>query len=325
MSTDLKIVIPVAGVGTRLRPHTYSIPKPLLPVAGKEMLAHVVDPLVELDPEEVIFVVGYLGDKIVEYVKQKYKFKATFVEQNDLLGLGFAVNVALQKINSGRLMIILGDTIARTDFADFISNGDAIGLKKVRDPRRFGIAVVENGKIVEFEEKPSEPRSDLAIIGLYYFDNSDVLKEHIEKLIKSGKTTRGEVQLTDALDLMVRGGRTFRPYEVDGWYDCGKKETMLSTNRELLLDSSESDDYAGSVIIPPVYIAPSAIIEDSVIGPYVSIMDDTEIKRSVIRNSIISRKAVVEDSLLDESLIGESANIRGKFRILNAGDSSEVK
>lgn len=324
MPNNLKIVIPVAGVGTRLRPHTYTIPKPLIPVAGKEMLAHVVDPLVELDPEEIIFVVGYLGDQIVDFVSQNYDLKATFVEQKELLGLGFAVDIALRDMTPGPLLIVLGDTIARTDFSDLISQGDAIGLKKVRDPRRFGIAVIENNRIVEFEEKPAEPRSDLALIGLYYFEDSSVLKKHVTRLVESGKTTRGEIQLTDALDLMVRDSITFRPFEVEGWYDCGKKETLLSTNRELLNHSSEANNMPGSVIIPPVYIAPSAKIEDSVIGPHASIMDDVEITHSIIRDSIVSKGAKVQKALLDQSLVGENAIVSGKFHSVNAGDSTEL-
>lgn len=325
MASDLKIIIPVAGIGTRLRPHTYTVPKPLLPVAGKEMLAHIVDPLAGLDPAEVIFVVGYRGDQIVDFIKHNYDFNATFVEQKELLGLGFAINIGLEKMDPGKLLIVLGDTIAHTDFGDFVSDGDAIGLKKVRDPRRFGIAVIENNRIVEFEEKPANPRSDLAIIGLYYFDDSSILKRHLERLIASGKTTRGEIQLTDALDLMVRDGATFRPFEVDGWYDCGKKETILSTNRELLNNASEAADYAGSVIIPPVSISPSAKIEDSVIGPHVTIMDDAIVRKAIVRNSIISKDAEIESCLLNESLIGEKAKVRGKFRQLNIGDSTEVQ
>ncbi len=288
------------------------------------MLAHVVDPLAELEPTEMVFVIGYLGDQIVQFVRQRYSFKATFVEQKDLLGLGFAIKVGLDVIDPGRLLIVLGDTIARTNFADFITEGDAIGLKRVRDPRRFGIAVIQNNRIVEFEEKPANPRSDLAIIGLYYFEDSNILRKHVEKLIDSGKTTRGEIQLTDALDIMVRNGNTFRPFEVEGWYDCGKKETMLATNRDLLDHCSEVADYPGSIIIPPVYIDPSARVEDSIIGPHVTIMHDAVVQRSIIRNSIISRDAVVEQALLDESLIGERARICGRSDKLNAGDSSEI-
>ncbi len=324
MPSNLKIIIPVAGVGTRLRPHTYTVPKPLLPVAGKEMLAHVIDPLLCLNPEEVIFVVGYLGDQIVSYIRHKYDFKATFVEQKELLGLGYAVGLALREITPGPAMVVLGDTIARTNYEDFITAGDTIAVKKVRDPRRFGIVVVDNGRIIEFEEKPQQPRSDLAIIGLYYFRDSDILKKYVDKLISSGKTTRGEIQLTDALDLMVRDGHHFRPFEVSGWFDCGKKETLLATNRELLEDNSETADYPGSIIIPPVYIAPSASIEDAVIGPNVTIMDDSIIKRSIIRNSIVSAQTSVEDSLLEDSLVGFKAVVRGHFRSINVGDSSEV-
>jgi len=325
MSKNLKIIIPVAGVGTRMRPHTYTAPKPLIPVAGKPILAHIIDPLLKLEPSEVVFVVGYLGGQIVDYVKAQYDFKATFVEQTDLLGLGFAVHLALGEIESGPCLIVLGDTIAKTNFNEFASQGsNVVGLKKVDDPRRFGVAMIENDRIVALEEKPKKPQSDLALIGLYYFENSDPLKENLSKLIKMGKKTRGEIQLTDAMAFMINDGTVFKPYVVDGWYDCGKRETLLSTNRALLAETSNSGEFPGSVIVPPVYISPSAEIENSVIGPNVSISENAKVKRSVVRDSIISSRAEVEHSLLEESIIGNNASIKGTCQRLNIGNSSET-
>jgi glucose-1-phosphate thymidylyltransferase len=325
MSTDLKIIIPVAGVGTRLRPHTYTIPKPLIPVAGKPMLAHVLDPLAALDPGEVRFVVGHLGGQIVDYVRENYDFNSTFVEQTDLLGLGFAVNLALEEMNPAPTMIVLGDTIAHTDFHRFISTADnVIGVKKVDDPRRFGIAVVDDSRVTGFEEKPEEPHSDLAIIGLYYFREPSVLKYNLERLIESGRKTKGEIQLTDALDLMLQDGQEFHISVVEGWYDCGKKETLLSTNRALLEIDGGSSDHPGSVIIPPVNIHPSAKIRESVVGPFVSVSERVNISRSVIRDAIICNDAVIEDSLLEKSIVGRYARVLGKSRILNIGDSTEA-
>jgi glucose-1-phosphate thymidylyltransferase len=325
MKKNVRVVIPVAGAGTRLWPHTFTVPKSLICVAGKPILSHILDPLVDLKPEEIIFVVGHLGDQIVDFVKKNYDFKSTFVEQSDLLGLGFAVHLALEKIDNGPLLVILGDTIARIDFRQFTSKrGNFIGLKKVEDPRRFGVAVVDGNKIIALQEKPKHPQSDLAVIGVYYFEDSDVLKKHLEKVINLGQKTGGEIQLTDAMEYMIRDGHSFKPFVVDGWFDCGKRETLLETNRVLLSESSEVSDYPGSVIVPPVHISPSAVIEESIIGPFVSIADNTKILRSIIRDSIICEGASIEYSLLDESIIGNQAVVKGTYSRLNVGELSEI-
>jgi len=323
MSNNLRVIIPVAGAGTRLRPHTFSMPKPLIPVAGKPMLAHVLDPLIELTPVEVCLVIGHLGEQIQEYIDSSYDFKATYVKQEELLGLGYAVYLALKKLEPGPVLVCLGDTIARTDFMSFIEAGEnVIGLQKVLDPRRFGVAVINDNKITEFEEKPQHPRSDLAIIGLYYFHDSAILLSQLEKLVDLDKRTDGEIQLTDALEYMIQMGESFTPYEVNGWYDCGKVETVLQTNRQLLKDFASFRDYPGSVIIPPVFIANTAVIEESVVGPYVSISDGAVIKRSIIKDSIVFNGASVRQSTLESSLIGERAAVKGTFRRLNIGESS---
>jgi glucose-1-phosphate thymidylyltransferase len=324
MKKALKVIIPVAGEGTRLRPHTFTTPKSLIPVAGKPILAHILDPLMPLDPDEVVFVLGHLGDQIMAFVKRNYDFRSSFVQQNDLLGLGFAIHLALKEIDRSPILVILGDTIAKMDFTRLTSKGgNIVGLKKVADPRRFGTAIVEKGRIIAFEEKPRNPKSDLAIVGVYYFEDSSILKSHLDKLIGLGKKTSGEIQLTDALEFMIKDGHEFRPVDVDGWFDCGKRETILETNRVLLSDFSEVGDYPGSVIIPPVYISPTAKIEESVIGPYVSISDKASIRRSIIRDSVVGKRASIEFSLLDASLIGDKAIVKGTYSRLNVGESSE--
>ena len=325
MKKKLKIIVPVAGVGSRLQPHTFTLPKPLISVAGKPILAHIVDPLLELEPEEIIFVVGHLGDQIIDYVKSNCDVKATFIEQTDLLGLGFAIHLALHDISGGPLLVVLGDTIAKTDFKAFVGAGEnVIGLKKVDDPRRFGVAVVENNRIIALEEKPKHPKSDLAVIGLYYFEESSNLKSHLEKVISLGKMTGGEVQLTDAMEFMIRDGHNLRPFLVDGWHDCGKRETLLETNRALLYESSEVNNYPGSILIPPVHISKSATVEESIIGPYVTISAEARVCRSIIRDSIVSEKASVDNCHLELSLIGVGAVVNGTSSRLNIGDSSEV-
>lgn len=324
MNNNLKIIIPAAGIGKRLRPHTLATPKPLLPVAGKPMLAHILDPLQELNPVEVAFVIGHLGGQLVDYVKDNYGFRSTFIEQNELLGLGYAVNLALQQLADGPTIIVLSDTIARLNYEEFISAGDnVIGLKEVDDPRRFGIAITENNKITEFEEKPRNPRSNLALIGLYYFRETAILKKYTQANIQMNNRTGGEIQLTDALELMVRDGHSFNPYIVDGWYDCGKVETILETNRLLLQERNNDTEIQGSKVISPVSVAPTASISNSIIGPNVTISTNANVINSQISDSIICENAFVEDCKLNESLIGRYSSIKGKTGSFSISDKVE--
>ena len=321
----MKVIIPVAGVGDRLKPQTHSQPKPLLHVAGKPMLAYILDPVLKLNPDEVIFVVGFRGDQIRTYVEKNYDFKATFVEQDRLLGLGYAIKIALDRVDSDPVLIILGDTIVECDLGKFISAGDnVLGLRQVADPKRFGIAEVENGSIVNMEEKPAEPKGDLALIGLYYIKESAKLRQALEKIVESGRLTRGEIQLTDALQAMIRKGTKFVPHEVQGWYDCGKKETLLETNQHLLKGRTAPEALGGSVLVPPVYVAPTAQVVNSVIGPNVSISDETVIKDCIIRNSIIGYGASLENVIIEDSLLGHLTRLSGKKKVVNIGDSSEI-
>ncbi len=321
----MKVVIPVAGAGTRLRPHTHSLPKPLLHVAGRPILSYLLDPVVKMDPEEVIFVTGYRAEQLEEYVRENYSFKATFVPQGKLLGLGYALNVGVQHITEGDLLVILGDTIVDCNLKDFVAAGDCVlGLKQVDDPHRFGIAVTENGKVVDLEEKPANPKTNLAIIGLYYFKNVDLLKTALHELLGSGKVTRGEIQFTDALQIMIGQGAEFVPYEVQEWFDCGKKETMLSTNHHLITQRNQTKALEGCVMVPPIYVHPDAKVVRSVIGPNVSISEGSAVSDSVITNSIIGSNCRIDKMTLDDSLVGHDVTLKGKSQVLNIGDSTEI-
>lgn len=321
----MKVVVPVAGVGTRLRPHTYSQPKPLLHVAGRPIIDHILEPVVRLNPEEVVFVIGFMGDQIEEYIRRHYSFQSRFVTQDHLLGLGYALNLALEQITGGSLLIVLGDTIVDADLRAFVAAGqNVLGLRQVEDPSRFGIAEIKDGRIVGLVEKPDKPKSNLAVIGLYYFKDGAPLKSALAQHVKSGKTTRGEVQFTDALELMIRNGTSFVPYEVQNWYDCGKKETLLETNRHLLDGMKTAPAGDRCVINPPVHIAPTARVVNSVLGPYVSVSEGASISNAVIRNSIVGESATIESVILEDSLVGSRTVVRGERRILNVGDSSEI-
>ncbi len=325
MSKGMKVIIPVAGAGTRLKPHTITQPKALLHVGGKPVLAHVLEPLVPLEPEEVIFVVGHHGDQIMDYVRRHFHFNSRFVPQEKLLGLGYALHLALKDITDEAVLIVLGDTVVECDCEAFVSAGDyVLGLRQVEDPTRFGIAEVSDGYIAGLEEKPDEPRTNLALIGLYYFRESALLKKHLEELVRSGTTTGGEIQLTDALHRMIEEGVKFAPFEVTGWFDCGKKETLLSSNREILTRLPQPAPVDGSVLVPPVFVAPTAQVRQCVLGPNVSVAEGAVVERSVVQNSIIGEDAHISDMVLDNSLVGRRAVVKGSKRQVNVGDTSRV-
>jgi glucose-1-phosphate thymidylyltransferase len=322
----MKVIIPLAGWGTRLRPHTYTKPKPLLQVAGKTVLDHVLDRLDDLDIEEVVFIIGYLGEQIREYVEANYDFATRYVEQKELKGQAHALYLAREHL-AGPLFIIFVDTIFEADLSflkDIESDGVAF-VKEVDDPRRFGVVTLQEGFITRFIEKPDEPISNLALVGMYYIKNSPLFLECIEAVLKEDIKTKGEYYLADALQLMVDRGARLEVSTVEVWEDCGKPETMLTTNRYLLRKSGgQETETNNSVLISPVYIAPSASITNSVIGPYVSVAEEVVIEDSIISDSIIDQGAHIRHALLRESLIGSHALVRGNFKQVDIGDHSRV-
>jgi glucose-1-phosphate thymidylyltransferase len=321
----MKVIVPVAGAGTRLQPHTFSIPKVLLHVAGKPVLGHVLDSLTKLNPEEVIFVIGFKGELVKQYVQDNYSFRTGYVPQEELLGLGYALHLAVQAVDDGPIMVVLGDTIVDCDLGAFTASGDyVLGLRPVDDPHRFGIAEVSNGFVVGLEEKPKKPKTNLALIGLYYFKQPDELKRELGRIVQAKKITRGEIQLTDALQGMIDDGTKFVPYEVQGWYDCGKKETLLATNYRLLENFPPPKEIDGSVLIHPVFVAPTAKIIHSVLGPGVSVSDGAVVENSIVKNSIISAEARVMNVVLENSLVGQKAVVNGDKKVINIGDFSQI-
>jgi len=321
----MKAIIPVAGEGTRLRPHTHTVPKPLIRVAGKPILGHILDDVVKLGVSEIVLIVGYRGRDIVDYVRAHYDVKVNFVEQEARLGLGHAIYLARKYVGAGPTLIVLGDSIFKGDLKRMIeSDGNEIGVKHVAEPQRFGVASLEGTRIIELVEKPEHPTSDLAVVGVYFVRDTGPLFAALDSIISSETRTKGEFQLTDALNMMIREGVELRAFEIERWFDCGKPETLLETNRALLEMSAASLEIPGSIILNPVFIAPDAEIDSSVIGPFVSIADKSVVRRSIIRNSIIGVGASVEEALLDSSLVGDNAVVRGTFKRLNVGDSSEI-
>ncbi|MCX5786791.1 MAG: sugar phosphate nucleotidyltransferase [Elusimicrobia bacterium] len=326
MKTEFTAVVPVAGAGTRLRPHTYTYPKVLLTVGNKPIIGHIMDDLSAAGIKNICLVTGYLGGKIKEYIGRNYKgLKISYVEQPEPKGLGHAIWLTRRCV-TGPVLVMLGDTIISADLGKFLnSKDDCIAVKEVADPRRFGVVEVGNGYIKSMVEKPEHPPSNLAIVGIYSFKKSAKLYGSLERLVKSGRTTRGEIQFTDALSLMLKGGHKLKPVVIDGWYDCGKPETLLETNRYILDRKKFPVKAKNSLIIPPVYIAPTARVSNSIIGPYVSIGEGAVIDSSIVSNSIINENASIKAMNLQDSLVGPSAAITGRKDRLNVGENSEIK
>lgn len=324
----MKAILPVAGAGTRLRPHTHTMPKALVHVAGKPILGHIIDQILPAGVDEVVLVVGHMGEKIVEYVKGAYPLRVHVVEQVEPKGLGHAIHLTEEVVAPDEpVLIVLGDTIFRGDLNAALAAGmSTIGVAEVEDPRRFGVVELDGDRIVRLVEKPQNPPSNLAIVGVYYLKESARLYAALRYVVESGVRTRGEIQLTDALQVMVDRGEEMRVFKVSDWLDCGSPESLLETNRKLLAEAALPEQGRDRVvIIPPVYIAPTAEVSQCVLGPYVSVADGARVQRAVVRNSIINREAQVSDILLTDSIIGERAGVGGSYTRLNVGDSSEMR
>ncbi|MCK4858426.1 MAG: NTP transferase domain-containing protein [candidate division Zixibacteria bacterium] len=307
----MKVIIPVAGEGTRLRPHTYTMPKALLPVGGKPMLAHVLDQITALSFSEVVFIIGALGDQIKEYIEKNYNFKASFVEQKKYLGLGYAVYLGVIDTTED-VLVVLGDTITELDWQGLVgSDRNLLAIKEVDDARAFGVAEVEGDRIIRLVEKPEKPPSNLAVIGVYYIKDTAQFYECLDKIVKQGITTHGEIQLTDAFDLFLKEGGSLYTFPTTGWHDCGNVETILATNRHLLSKNQEAVKREGSIIVPPSLVDPSAQVERSIIGPYVSLGPETVVRNSIISDSIIFAGAHIDSAVVAGSLIGRDVIVRG--------------
>lgn len=326
----MKAIIPVAGAGTRLRPHSYTQPKALIPLAGKTVLSIIVDQLLEAGIREYIFIVGYLGDKIQNYVSQKYPdIAAHYVQQYDRQGVGHAIKLTADIVSHDQIFVVLGDTICEYDVREVVNSPySMIGVRKVEDPRNFGVAEFgEDGFITHLVEKPHIPKSNMAMVGVYKIIESDQLFTCLETNFRQGLKSHGEYSLTDALDCMVQMGARFKAFKTESWFDCGKKETLLESNALLLKKFSSQPDagaFTNTVIIPPVSIAAGCSISNSIIGPNVSIGENTTINYSIVKDSIIGSFSNLVDIVLDVSVIGSDTELKGETRSLNIGDNTSI-
>jgi glucose-1-phosphate thymidylyltransferase len=323
----MRAIIPVAGIGTRLRPHTHTVPKVLLNVAGKPILGHILEKIIREGVTEATIVVGHMSEKIRDYVSSAFPgFRVDYVEQEEQLGLGHAIYVARETIGAEPVLIILGDTIFDVDLTPVMRGTvSAIGVKTVDDPRRFGVAETQDGRIIRLIEKPERPTSNLALVGLYWIVHTPLLLSTLDGMVKHGVRTKGEIQLTDALQLMIERGEAMTTFPVEGWYDCGKPETLLSTNRVLLERGSTYRPLEGVVVVEPVYIASTATVRNAIIGPNTTVADNASVTDSIVRNSIIGEHAQVSSALLDASIVGNGSILQGRYKRFNVGDSSQIE
>ena len=330
----MKAIIPVAGIGSKLRPHTHTQPKALVPVAGKPILAHIVDTLISGGIKDYCFIIGYLGDKIESFIEEYYHekdLKVEFVVQEPREGIGHALWCARESIrNQEEVIIMLGDTILSLDIVEFLKMPEsALGTKKVDTPGTFGVVEIDSqDNVKRLVEKPKIPKSNLALVGIYKLNKPKLFVESIETIISKGIKTLGEYQLTDALMEMLKHGESMSIFPVNNWYDCGRKESLLEANGILLSNEefmSTSDyNFPNSVIIPPVSIANNCAIEHSIIGPNVAIGEDTLVRNSIIENSIIGSYSRLEIAVLNGSIIGSDTILKGPSQSLNIGDNTEL-
>ncbi len=328
----MKVIIPVAGAGTKLRPLTYTQPKPLIPVAGKPILGFIVDELVEVGFNDFIFVIGYMGDKIKAYINENYPdLDKEFVIQEDREGLGHAIWTARHLIGEDDpLFVSLGDLIFDMDLKKMVDCKDScLAVSKVGDPRNFGIVEIDKENRVKAAiEKPSIPRSNLAMIGIYKFKKSGELIQALDKLIKEERKTHEEFQLTDAIMDMIKEGHTFFTQTAENWYDCGQKDVLLKTNAILLekagYPTTNLPEFQNTIVLQPVHIAGNCRIENSIIGPHVTIGPHSQIRSAIVRDSIIGEHATIEEVVLQASIVGNDAAIKGMRQSLNLGDNTVI-
>ena len=314
----MKAVIPAAGVGTRLRPHTLNKPKALLPVAGRPILAHIVDDLAAAGIDGFVIIVGYQGQAVRDwFAAERPDLDITYVEQEHRLGLGHAIWTARDAVGHEPFFCILGDTILKADYASLLACPDnMIGVRRVDDPRRFGVVIKDGERVTGFVEKPEVPPSNLAIVGAYMFRDGGALFDAMGRIIKDDRRNRGEYQLTDGLQMMLEEGRVFRTVEVADWYDCGKRETWLQTNRVLLDRNGASDDRC--------YLDPTAKVLDSRLGPHVSLGPGVVVERCKIADSVVGAGSILKDCVLSGSLVGDQCRVVGMTGEINIGDYCEL-
>ncbi|MHA1215340.1 MAG: sugar phosphate nucleotidyltransferase [Candidatus Hodarchaeales archaeon] len=336
----MRCIIPAAGRGTRLRPHTHTKPKVLLSLANRPIISYILDDVIEANIQDIIIIVGYEKEKLIDYITSEYEDKCnlTFIEQKERKGLGHAIYVTAEYLDGTPVLIALGDSLYETSFKQMIEetkaypNWDAaITVKKVQNPRAYGVVTTKDNsnEVKELEEKPQKPKSSKVITGVYIFNNSHKLRDALEELVnKSDTGMNGEIQLTDALQLMINDGGVLGTIHSGRWFDCGKKEALLLAHR-YVLETKGNDliksELENSIVIPPVAVGKGCKIENSIIGPYVSIDKGTKLERAIITSSIIGSYSVIKNASIHDSLVGNKVELIGGLLDLNIGDHSKIQ
>ncbi len=328
----MNIIIPMAGKGKRMRPHTLTTPKPLLPIAGKTIVQRLVEEISNVLSEnidEINFVIGEFGrdvEKKLLDIAASIGAKGRISHQPDPLGTAHAILCAQESLK-GKVIVAYADTLFKANFTLDTKKAGVIWVKKVDDPSSFGVVMLDNGgRISGFAEKPEEHVSDLAIIGIYYFNDGDYLKKELQHLIDEGIRTAGEFGITDALQNMMQKGSAFHTDTVDEWLDCGNKDATVHTNQRILLHHkdknliSPSADIRDSVILKPSYVGEGSRIINAVVGPYASIGMNTRITKSIVSNSIIQDHTSIINRIIDNSMVGNYVEMKGREEDLSIGD-----
>jgi len=333
----MNIIIPMAGLGKRLRPHTLTTAKPLLPIAGKPIVHRLVEDIARVCPEKINSIGFIVHPSFGKQVEEDLKSVASAVGaegkiyyQDQALGISHALLFA-KELFQGKVIVAFADTLFKADFKLDTTLDGTIWVQKVANPSQFGVIKLnELGEITELIEKPVTFVSDLAIIGIYFFKNGEMLRDEMQHLIDHNIKEKGEFQFTTALENMKKKGAIFVPGEVEEWLDCGNKDNMVQTNQrylELIKDQkliSEKANIVNSILIPPVFIGDHVMIENSIVGPYVSISEGTSVIDSRITNSIIQKHSQVRRGILDNSLLGNFVNFEGNSAELDLGDFSTI-
>lgn len=322
----MDIILPVAGLGTRLRPQTWSKPKPLVSVAGKPMLAHVLDRVLPLNPEQVIFITGFLGDRLEAWARANYDVPLAFVEQPVMRGQTDAI-VRTRDLVKRDALILFPDMLFEADFSVLTeTDADVVAFtKEIDDPSAFGIAIVEGGRVVQLVEKPKDPVSNLAVIGIYYIKEMAQLFDAIDEQMARGIMLKNEYFIADAIQIMIDRGLKVITALVTVWEDCGSAENLLSTNKYLLKHQPPvTKPRPEAVIIAPSFVAPDAMIERSVIGPFASIGAGVTVRDAIVRDAIVEDDATIETTIVEHSIVGVRAKIRGRAHRHQIGDDSVV-
>lgn len=332
----MKVIVPMAGMGKRMRPHTLSVPKPLIPIAGKPIVQRLVEEIAKVSKEkidEIAYIIGDFGKEVENQlvnIANQLGAKGTIYYQDSPLGTAHAVYCAAPSIE-GKTIVAFADTLFKADFKIDESADGLIWVNKIDDPSMFGVVKLnEQGVITDFVEKPKVFVSDLAIIGIYYFKDGNLLREELKYLLDNKVMVNGEYQLTDALENMQKKGIQFKPGQVDEWLDCGNKNATVYTNQRILEHHkheqliAETAKVINSVIIEPVYIGPGVVIRNSVIGPHLSIGAGSQVKNSILSNSIIQENSILEQLSISNSMIGNYVIYKQEPREVNVGDFTSI-